>query len=167
MTSEAKTECGRTVRGVLGPAFPRIVCLCGSTRFKADFEAAAKRETLAGRIVLTVGFFGHCESTPLGHDVKQRLDDLHLRKIDLADEVLVLNVGGYVGESTGNELAYALGGSPLKRATRPGEKKSVRTLEPMDLEAWTKERDERMRRAAAKNLKSDSGRCAGGGPNEA
>ena len=130
----------RTVRDVLGPSFPEIVCLCGSTRFVADFAAAARRETLEGKIVLSVGFFGNSESSPPVLDVKQRLDDLHLQKIALADEVLVLNVWGYIGESTGNALAYALAlGKP------------VRTLEPLDLEKWRAERNRQMKAMAMKN----------------
>lgn len=87
---------------------PTIVCLCGSTRFMDAFQAANLRLTLEGKIVLSVG----CNTkinTALGlaPEVKVRLDELHLRKIDLADEVLVLNVGGYVGESTRREIAYA------------------------------------------------------------
>ena len=90
----------------------RVVCLCGSTRFKDAFLAETKRLTLAGKIVLSVGCFPHTDdgASPedaLGEDVKRGLDALHLRKIDLADEVLVLNVGGYVGESTRREIAYA------------------------------------------------------------
>lgn len=94
---------------------PTIVCLCGSTRFKDAFAAENERLTLEGRIVLSVGSFSR--STPeeasrgifAGCTVEQKraLDELHLRKIDLADEVLVLNVGGYVGESTRREIAYA------------------------------------------------------------
>ena len=132
---------------------PVIVCLCGCTRFKDAYEKANREETLAGRIVLTVGFFGHQEAPPRFVDtcqcrddggmgagqvvcwscavrqkntkaledrrisdawwarfeaeVKPKLDDLHLRKIDMADEVLVLNVGGYIGESTRREIGYA------------------------------------------------------------
>lgn len=89
-------------------AGPEIVCLCGSTRFKEAFEEAEKRLTLQGKIVLTVGFFGHRD--PEGFpdpETKARLDALHKRKIDLADRVLVLNVGGYVGESTVSEIRYA------------------------------------------------------------
>lgn len=89
---------------------PKIVCLCGSTRFWREFQRASLAETLAGHIVLSV------EPTDASHQhdsveadkaLKARLDELHLRKIDLADEVLVLNVGGYVGESTAREVAYA------------------------------------------------------------
>lgn len=88
---------------------PKIICLCGSTRFSEAFRKANLDLTLHGHIVLTVG----CDTKSddglgLGPDVKKRLDDLHLRKIDLADGILVLNVGGYIGESTRRELAYAI-----------------------------------------------------------
>lgn len=86
---------------------PTIVCLCGSTRFKEAFETASRNETLAGRIVLSVGMFGHMEGLDMSGRVKQMLDELHLRKIDLANEVLFLNVGGYIGDSTRRELQYA------------------------------------------------------------
>jgi len=88
---------------------PTIVCLCGSTRFMDAFRAANLRETLAGRIVLTVG----CDTKSddmlgLGESTKRMLDELHKRKIDLADEILVLNVGGYIGQSTRGEIDYAV-----------------------------------------------------------
>lgn len=91
---------------------PRIVCLCGSTRFMEAFRQANLRETLAGHIVLTVGcdtksdtdLLATGELTP---ELKAQLDELHRRKIDLADEILVLNVGGYIGESTRSEIRYA------------------------------------------------------------
>lgn len=99
---------------------PPIVCLCGSGRFREAFERAEFDETLAGRIVLTIGCNTHdvSRSAELCHH-KAMLDFLHLRKIDLADEILVLNVGGYIGESTANEVRYA---SALN--------KPVRMLEP-------------------------------------
>jgi len=108
---------------------PKIVCLCGSTRFKDAFDEANYRETMAGRIVLSVGFFMHATGNRHGEGVgatpeqKVELDTLHLRKIDLADEVLVLNVGGYIGESTRREIAYAI-----------AQKKPVRYLEPLEAE---------------------------------
>ena len=92
---------------------PRIVCLCGSTRFMEAFFEAGWRATLAGKIVLSVGVCKHADeegahgAEALGQHVADRLDELHLRKIDLADEVLILNVGDYVGESTMRELRYA------------------------------------------------------------
>jgi len=89
-------------------ARPTIVCLCGSTRFVAAFDAANLRLTLEGKIVLTIGCNTKSDDqlgiTP---DEKRKLAELHLRKIDLADEVLVLTVNGYIGESTANEIAYA------------------------------------------------------------
>ena len=94
---------------------PTIVCLCGSTRFSQAFRDANLRETLAGKIVLSIGcdmrsdaqLFGHMPEEEVTR-IKKRLDELHLRKIDLADEVLVLNVNGYIGESTSNEIEYAI-----------------------------------------------------------
>jgi hypothetical protein len=86
---------------------PTIVCLCGSTKFRKAFETANLEETLAGRIVLSVGCFMHHDGVAITSEQKAGLDDLHKRKIDLADEVLILNVGGYIGTSTRSELEYA------------------------------------------------------------
>lgn len=92
---------------------PKIVCLCGSTRFYEQFMEANYLETMAGNIVLSVGFFLHRKDTQHGQIVgctpeqKIALDELHKRKIDLADEVYVLNIGGYIGESTKSEIEYA------------------------------------------------------------
>jgi hypothetical protein len=93
---------------------PTIVCLCGSTRFSEAYQQAHLAETLAGNIVLTIGcdmrsdadLFSDKTENELA-EIKARLDELHLRKIDLADEILVLNVNGYVGESTSREIKYA------------------------------------------------------------
>ena len=87
---------------------PRVVCLCGSGRFKEAFEAAEYRGTIAGHIVLTIGCNAHdiAREKELRH-IKPMLGELHLRKIDMADEVFVLNVDGYIGESTSKEIAYA------------------------------------------------------------
>ncbi len=83
---------------------PTVVCLCGSTRFGDAFRRANLEETLAGRIVLTIGcdmrsddeIFGKMTAEEQAH-IKDALDELHLRKIDLADEILVLNIEGYTG----------------------------------------------------------------------
>ena len=86
----------------------KIVTLCGSTRFKEHFMEAQKRLTLEGCIVISVGLFGHSgDSDVWKPGVKEMLDDMHLRKIDLADEIFVINVDGYIGESTRREIAYA------------------------------------------------------------
>ena len=88
---------------------PRVVCLCGSTRFKSEFIALNFSLTMAGVVVLTVGWFSHADAdmyTPTEEE-RARLDELHLRKIDMADYVLVINPGGYIGESTEREIAYA------------------------------------------------------------
>lgn len=90
---------------------PTVVTLCGSTRFKEAFEQAQLYETLSGRIVLTVGGYLHRDdhvAKLMERDGnKARVDELHLRKIDLSDEILVLNVDDYIGRSTRREIAYA------------------------------------------------------------
>lgn len=85
------------------------------------FQRANLEETLAGRIVLSVGCNTKSDAgLGLTKEVKQMLDDLHKRKIDLADEVLVLNVGGYVGESTRSEIDYATRlGKKIRWLVRP------------------------------------------------
>ena len=86
----------------------KIVTLCGSTRFKEQFMEVQKRLTLEGCIVISVGMFGHSGDEEVWKPgVKEMLDDMHLRKIDLADEIFVINVGGYIGESTRREIEYA------------------------------------------------------------
>lgn len=94
---------------------PTVVCLCGSTRFGDLFAEASLVETLKGRIVLSIGcnlrsdaeLFDYLSLEQLVQ-TKAMLDELHLRKIDLSDEVLILNKNGYFGESTQNELSYAM-----------------------------------------------------------
>src|SRR5260221_10750897 len=99
---------------------PVIICLCGSTRFLEAFREANLRETLAGRIVLSIGCEWHGDQAlSLTEEDKRRLDELHLRKIDLADEVLILNVGGYVGQSTSRETRYARAHGKVIRHLEP------------------------------------------------
>jgi hypothetical protein len=89
---------------------PEIVCICGSTRFNAEIRAANHDLTLAGVIVLAPS---ESDEVPTAEQ-KAALGALHLRKIDLADRVLVVNPSGYVGESTRSEIAYAqAAGKPI------------------------------------------------------
>jgi hypothetical protein len=88
---------------------PAIICLCGSTRFKDAYQKANLEETLAGKIVLSVGCYQHSDAKlSLTVEQKDMLDELHKKKIDLADEIFFLNVGGYMGKSTLSELDYAI-----------------------------------------------------------
>ena len=85
-----------------------VITLCGSTRFKEQFLEAQKRLTLAGNIVISVGLFGHSGDDEVWTEgTKEMLDDMHKRKIDMADAIYVINVGGYIGESTRSEIEYA------------------------------------------------------------
>ena len=86
----------------------KVITLCGSTRFKDAFMEAQKRLTLEGNIVISVGLFGHSGDEEVWTaGTKEMLDDMHKRKIDMADEIYVINVGGYIGESTKREIEYA------------------------------------------------------------
>lgn len=93
----------------------KVVTLCGSTRFKEQFMEAQKELTLKGYIVISVGLFGHSGDSEVWENMdegtltktKEMLDDMHKRKIDMADEIFVINVGGYIGDSTKSEIAYA------------------------------------------------------------
>lgn len=88
----------------------KVITLCGSTKFKEEFLKAQKELTLQGNIVISVGLFGHADGdyqTVLTEEVKVMLDDMHKRKIDMADEIFVINKGGYIGSSTRSEIEYA------------------------------------------------------------
>lgn len=86
----------------------KVITLCGSTRFKDQFIESQKRLTLEGNIVISVGLFGHSGDDEVWTEgTKVMLDDMHKRKIDMADEIFVINVGGYIGTSTRSEIEYA------------------------------------------------------------
>lgn len=120
------TTCDHDYAPSFGGPRPAIVTLCGSTRFKDAFEAALRTETLAGKLVISVGLFGHIEGLDMGDDdapsdTKVMLDELHKRKIDLADEILVVSdSSGYYGASTRSEIAYAKAtGKPVRFYRQP------------------------------------------------
>jgi hypothetical protein len=86
----------------------KIITLCGSTKFKDEFIAEQKRFTLEGNIVISVCLFGHSGDEEVwSESTKEMLDDMHLRKIDMADEIFVINKNGYIGASTRKEIDYA------------------------------------------------------------
>lgn len=105
-----------------------VITLCGSTKFKKEFMEIQKKLTLEGNIVISVGLFGHSgdnevwESMDEGTltETKQMLDDMHKEKINMSNEIFVINVGGYIGESTTKEIVHAL-----------ITNKNVRFLEPI------------------------------------
>lgn len=101
----------------------KVITLCGSTRFKNEFIEVQKRLTLEGNIVISVGLFGHSGDNEVWENMdegtltrtKEMLDDMHKRKIDMADEIFVINVGGYIGSSTQSEIEYAKeNGKPVR-----------------------------------------------------
>ena len=93
----------------------KVITLCGSTKFKEEFIKAQKDLTLKGNIVISVGLFGHSGDSEVRENMdegtltktKEMLDDMHKRKIDMSDEIFVINVNGYIGNSTKSEIEYA------------------------------------------------------------
>ena len=99
---------------------PQIVCLCGSTKFKKSFEEANAEESAKGAIVLTVCWFTHADGSR-GEENEQKFRELHFKKIAMADEVVVVYDGGYVGESTRKEIEYAEKlGKPIRYRAQKG-----------------------------------------------
>ena len=87
----------------------KVITLCGSTKFKDEFIETQKQLSLAGNIVISVGLFGHSGDNEVWSEgIKEMLDDMHKRKIDMADEIFVINKDGYVGTSTKSEIEYAI-----------------------------------------------------------
>ena len=94
----------------------KVITLCGSTRFKDEFLKIQKDLTLQGNIVISVGLFGHSGDNEVWENMdegtltktKEMLEDMHKRKIDMSDEIFVINVRGYIGESTKSEINYAM-----------------------------------------------------------
>lgn len=108
-------------------ARPIVVTLCGSTRFSEAFRTARFLETIGGKIVLTIGcdlrsdddLWPRAMTDSYREVIKRELDELHLAKIDMSDEVLILNVGGYIGESTRRELDHAVATGKVVRYLEP------------------------------------------------
>ena len=109
-----------------------VITLCGSTRFRKSFEEVQKRLTLKGCIVISVGLFGHAGDDEVWEgmdedtvtETKLMLDDMHKRKIDMADGIWVINVNGYVGSSTRSEIAYAAAqGKTIRYLEEPADKR--------------------------------------------
>ena len=87
----------------------KVITLCGSTKFKDEFMREQKRLSLEGNIVISVGMFGHSgDNEAWTEETQEMLNDMHKRKIDMADEIYVINKGGYIGSSTRSEIDYAI-----------------------------------------------------------
>ena len=105
----------------------KVITLCGSTRFKSEYLDAQKRLTLDGNIVISVGLFGHNgDSEVWTPGTKEMLDDMHKRKIDMADAIYVINPGGYIGSSTRSEILYAMmNGKEVRYLEDPNESETL------------------------------------------
>ena len=85
----------------------KIITLCGSIKFKDEFMKVQEKLTLDGNIVLTPNFFNNIKKEEIDLETKKMLDEMHKQKIDMSDEIYVINIGGYIGESTKSEIEYA------------------------------------------------------------
>lgn len=94
--------------------FP-VITLCGSTRFKEQFEKINQELTLKGNVVISVGVFVHDSNVSISESEKAKLDKIHFQKIDMSDELFIINVDGYIGSSTKREIEYAHSQSKVVR----------------------------------------------------
>ena len=88
----------------------KVITLCGSSKFKKEFIEVAEKLTLQGNIVISLGLFGHADNkyeTVITDDIKEMLDEAHKAKITISDSIFVINPGGYIGDSTRDEISYA------------------------------------------------------------
>ncbi|MFZ2013593.1 MAG: hypothetical protein WAV00_07205 [Nocardioides sp.] len=102
----------------------KVITLCGSTRFEAEFAEVNQRLAMEGCVVISLGMFSLPDLPDYdwaadSSGLKGRLGDVHFQKIRMADEVYVVDPGGYVGESTRREIAYAESlGKPVRYLSR-------------------------------------------------
>lgn len=87
----------------------RKITLCGSTKFKDEYNWWNIKLTLEGNLVYSVASMTHTDKNPITDEQKELLDWVHKRKIDESDEIFVIDVDGYIGDSTHGEIEYALG----------------------------------------------------------
>jgi len=98
----------------------KVITLCGSTKFKDEFIREQKRLTLEGNIIISVGLFGHSGDNEVWTEgTKEMLDDMHKRRIDMSDEIFVINKNGYIGSSTRSEIDYAIAHGKLVNYMEP------------------------------------------------
>jgi NTP pyrophosphatase (non-canonical NTP hydrolase) len=111
-----------------------MVCLCGSTRFKQTFLETQLEESLAGRIVLSLPVYSHVDGCDLTPREIQTLTELQVERVKLADELLVIDVGGYVGSATADEIALASSlGKRIRYWSREHSHLPRQRLRPMDV----------------------------------
>lgn len=116
----------------------KVITLCGSTKFKAQYERVNHELTMNGNIVISCGVFGLSgdgERSKAITEIKSNLDKIHLAKIDMADEIFVINVAGYIGKSTANEIKYAFDtGKSVRYLCNPFSAYGTQKPHPMDFD---------------------------------
>jgi hypothetical protein len=86
----------------------KVITLCGSTKFKKEFHETANKLTKEGNIILMPHCYDHADNEILSDEMKQMMVNMHLQMIDMSDGIFVINVDGYIGESTASEIEYAV-----------------------------------------------------------
>lgn len=86
----------------------KVITLCGSTKFKKQFEQANRFLTLQGNIVISLAFFEQSEGIEITKEQSELFGEIHFRKIDMSDEIFIIDVDGYIGSSTKKEIEYAI-----------------------------------------------------------
>lgn len=85
----------------------KVITLCGSIKFQDDFEEICSKLTLQGNVVLMPNFLKNIDRSDITKEMKEMLDKIHKRKIDMSDEIFVINKDRYIGDSTRSEIEYA------------------------------------------------------------
>lgn len=93
--------------GVMEGEYMKVITLCGSTKFKKEFEQSNRYLTLKGNIVISLAFFEQSEGVEITEEQANLFGEIHFRKIDMSDEIFVIDAGGYIGSSTRKEIEYA------------------------------------------------------------
>lgn len=113
----------------------KVITLCGSTKFKEIFDSVNWTLTMAGNVVFSCGVFAHAGGDILSEDEKKLLDDIHKQKIDMSDEILVINKNGYIGSSTQNEIHYAIAKGKIVKYLEGQEMKHYLKISPSHFKA--------------------------------
>jgi len=129
-----------STNGLSGVAMrPKIVTLCGSTEYWQDFSRINAKLTLKGYIILSTGSTLQFDDQAFSHLAKEAVDlqklklaALHLHKIQMSDEILVLNIDGYIGPSTNQEIKFAVEQNKVVRYLYPDLVPVIRNIDRQD-----------------------------------
>lgn len=85
----------------------KIITICGSSKFKEEILRIDAKLSLEGNIVISLGCFGHADELNLTRKQEAILERVHQEKMNMSDEIFVVNKDGYIGEHTERDIEYA------------------------------------------------------------